>query len=219
MNVVGQKDILKERGLFIISTHVSYLDGVILGTLVPGSFTTKSSVKNTPFLGKVVSVGGSIFIDRQQKNHIIDYIKTMVDHLTNGINVFNFPEGHATDGSKILPFFSAFFDAPLKAKSSIVPITINYSKVNGDTEFERDKVYCYGGENSIIKHLWNLMKLKRIDVVVTIHDKILHDGYPANSKSRKIISELCLKEISGYKNLPVSDEALHERFSDLPSKA
>lgn len=206
VTVLGQKDLLKERSLFIISTHMGYLDGVILGTLVPGSFATKSEIRHIPFLGQVVSAGGSIFIDRHKKNNIVKYIKCMTDRLENNINVFNFPEGHATDGAKILPFFSSFFDAPLRARSTIAPITINYAKVNGSTDFNRDEVYCYDGKVSIIKHLWNVLKFKSIEVIVTVHDKIPYNGDKTSSKSRKSISDLCMQRLSSYTNLPISEE-------------
>jgi len=213
VTVSGKKDILKEKGLFIISTHTGYLDGVILGTLVPGSFITKSEIKKTPFLGKVVSAGSSIFIDRTRKNHVIEYLSEMTDRLKNGVNVFNFPEGHATDGSKILSFFTAFFDAPIKARAPIVPITIDYVQVNGSPDFNHDDVYCYDGRVGIIKHLWNFLNLKTIDVTVTVHEKIMPNGHHPNSKARKSVSDLCMQRLSQYKNLAISDEPMFKRFT------
>ena len=199
IKVSGRKDLLKESGLFIISTHVGYLDGVILGTLVPGSFTTKQEIKNIPFLGKVVAIGGSIFIDRKEKNQIISYVNQMAERLKNNINIFNFPEGHATDGTKILSFFPAFFDAPLRTKSPIVPVTINYEKIDGKPIQNYDDVYCYEG-CTIVKHLWNLMKFKRVDIFVTIHEKIETNGHVSDSKGRKSVSEICIKRLSSYMN-------------------
>ena len=219
ITVSGEKDILKEKGLFIISTHTGYLDGVILGTLVPGSFVTKNEIKKAPFLGKVVSVGGSIFIDRTKKNHVVQYLNEMADRLKNGINVFNFPEGHATDGSKILSFFAAFFDAPIKARAAIVPITIDYTQVNGNAHFDRDEVYCYDGKVGIIKHLWKFLKLKTIDVTVTVHEKIMPNGHNPDSKARKLLSGLCMQRLSQYKNLSISDEPISQRFTALSTKA
>ena len=61
-------------------------------------------------MGMVVAMGGSIFIDRHKRNHIIEYVKVMKERLKDGINIFNFPEGHASEGKNILPFFKAFFD-------------------------------------------------------------------------------------------------------------
>ncbi len=200
VKVLGKKDILKEPGLFIISTHIGYIDGIIMGTLTPGSFTTKSEVRKIPFLGKVVSMGGSIFIDRQRKNQIREYIDIMTDRLKDGITIFNFPEGHASDGSKILPFYSAFFGAPLRAKAPIVPITIHYVKANGHPI--KKEVHCYGN-CSILKHLWKMLQFKSIEAVVTVHDKIPTHDYSPDSKGRKLISDLCFQLLSKYKKEPL----------------
>jgi len=206
ISISGQKSTLKEKGLFVISSHVSYMDAVILGSLLPGSFTTKSEAKKIPFFGQVVSVGDSIFIDRRRKSDIVHYVDMMAERLRNQINVFNFPEGHATDGTKILSFFPSFFNAPLITKSAIVPITIDYKQVNGSSDFNKDDIYWYDGKVSLIKHLWKMLKLKRIDVSVTIHDKIFANGHKADSKGRRLISDLCMKRLSYYKNLPINND-------------
>lgn len=205
ITTLGNNSILKKSGLFVICPHIGYLDAIILGTLLPGSFTTKTDVKKIPLLGQVVSIGDSIFIDRKKKNHIKEYISEMTDRLQHKINIFNFPEGHASNGEKILPFFPSFFNAPIQAKSPIVPMTIDYHKVDGDAKYNREKIYCYDGRVSTIRHLWNLMKLKRIDVTVTIHETIQAKGHQANSKGRNFISNLCLTRLSTYTKLPIEE--------------
>ena len=204
VTVKGQKEILKEHSLFIISTHVGYLDGVILGSLVPGSFTTKEEIRNLPLLGQIVAIGGSIFIDRREKSKIISYVHLMAERLRHDINIFNFPEGHATDGTKILSFFPAFFDAPLKTRSPIVPITIKYERVNGKPIEDRETVCHYGGKTSIIEHLWNFLKFKNVDVAVVVHEKIECNGFKPDSRGRKSMSDLCIQRLSKYTNLPIS---------------
>ena len=204
IKVEGNKEILKEKGLFIISAHVGYLDGVILGSLVPGSFTTKEEIRKLPLLGQVVAIGGSIFIDRREKRKIIDYVHIMAERLRQGINIFNFPEGHATDGTKILSFFPAFFDAPLKTRRPIVPITINYERINGEPIQDWGKVYHYGGKTSIINHLWNFLKLSRVDVKVVVHEKIECNGFGSDSQGRKSMSDLCIQRLSAYMDRPIS---------------
>jgi len=205
ITVTGNKDIIKQKGLFIINTHVGYIDGLILGTLVPGSYTTKNEIKKTPFLGQAVAMGESIFIDRNKKKQIVHYINEVSARLKDNINIFNFPEGHASNGSHILPFFKAFFDAPLRVKALIVPITIDYTKVDGDPNYDRDGVYCADGKTSIIKHLWNLLSFKSIDIQVNIHNVIQPDAYPANARGRKELSDLCMQRMAAYKNLPIAD--------------
>jgi len=200
-----------------VAAENGYIDAIILGTLLPGSFTTKMEVKKIPILGQVVSLGDSIFIDRKKKANIVEYIAEMTDRLRNNVNVFNFPEGHATNGEKILPFFSAFFNAPLQVKAPIVPITIDYKKVNGNAEFDRDDIYCYDGKVSTIKHLWNLMKLKRIDVTVNIHEVVQPNGHAVNSKNRNLISNLCINRLSEYTNIPIAQDHPLQRSTSVKS--
>ena len=205
IKINGNKKILKQKGLFIISTHVGYIDGLILGTLLPGSYTTKSEIKDTPVLGAVVSIGQSIFIDRSKKSEIYNYIHVVSERLKSGINVFNFPEGHASNGTHILPFFKAFFDAPLKVKAPIVPIMIDYKALDGKTDYDRDLVYCADGKSSIIKHLWKLFKYHSLDIEVTLLHPIESNGHLPNAKGRKEISDLCMQRLAAHKNLPIAE--------------
>jgi len=206
IKLVGNTEILKQKGLFIVSTHIGYVDGFILGTLVPGTFTTKEKIKKSPLLGQVISVGGSIFIDRNKKGNIIHYVAEMARLLREGVNVYNFPEGHATDGTKVLKFFPAFFDAPLKTGAPIVPVTIDYQKINGKPITNPDDICCYDGKSSIFKHLGNLLKFKRIDVTITIHDVIDPDGYLKDTKGRRQISNLCMHTLADFKKVPIAQE-------------
>ena len=206
VTVRGRKDVLKDSGLFIISTHIGYLDGIILGSLVPGTFTTKEEIRRIPLIGGVVAIGGTIFINRHEKSKIVHYVDLMADRLRNNINIFNFPEGHATDGARILPFFSAFFDAPLKTRAPIVPVTINYESADGRPINDRDDICCYGGRTSIVSHLWNVLKFKSLGVSVFVHDKIEINGFRPDHQGRKSISEMCLQRLALITNLPISQD-------------
>ena len=218
VRVTGDKAILKEYGLFLISAHTGYLDGIVIGSLVPGSFTTKEEIRKLPLIGRVVAIGGSIFINRFERGKIVDYVNQMAERLREGINIFNFPEGHATNGTKILSFFPAFFDAPLKTRSPIVPVTIEYERLNGEPIANRDDVYCYDGKISIIQHLWNLLKYKSIDISVHVHSRIELNGFKSDRVGRKSVSDLCIQRLSTYKNLPIDNDHPFKKRSRLDVK-
>ena len=206
IRVDGQKELLKKKGLFIISSHVGYIDGIVLGTLVPATFTTKKDIKKMPFIGRVVAVDGSIFISREERREILPAVEAMAGCLKNDINVVNFPEGHATDGTKILSFFPAFFDAPLKTKAPILPVTIDYTAVNGHPVANYDEIYCYDGKVPLLKHLWNLLRFHSIEAVVHIHESISPNGYRSDARGRKAFSDLCSRRLADYKKLPITEE-------------
>jgi len=196
VSVKGHKEALKKNGNFIISRHVSYTDGLVLGGLIPAMLLSKSEIKNWPLIGLVVMISGTVFVDRRQKNKIPKCLEDMVRLLREKINVVVFPEGTSTDGTVIKPFQTVFFRVPIGAQSSIVPVTISYKSLNGEgiTPANKNDIYWYG-QISFFKHLWNLFRFRFFDVEVTIHDKIPVGSYGDNSLDRKKLSQKCFNVI------------------------
>jgi 1-acyl-sn-glycerol-3-phosphate acyltransferase len=161
------------KGLFIISNHLTYLDGVILGSLFPVVFVSKLQVKSWPIFGWMTQLGGTVFVDRERKLKSVDSVKEIAGLLQNNINILIFPEGTSTNGSQILPFQSIFFQAPLSCSAGILPVTIQYTKIESAdlNSSNRDRVFWYGQVN-FIKHLLEVLKLKSIEAKVIIHPQI-----------------------------------------------
>ncbi len=104
----GETIYLKEGGNFIISNHLSYLDGIVLASLFPVIFVSKLQVKNWPLFGWVAQIGGTIFIDRKRKLSSIESIEEITNMLKRQVNILLFPEGTSTNGGRVLPFQSIF---------------------------------------------------------------------------------------------------------------
>ena len=51
-------------GSLIVMNHVSYLDPVIIGAMVPGRFLAKSEIADWPILGLANRWGNTIFVER-----------------------------------------------------------------------------------------------------------------------------------------------------------
>ncbi len=192
LKTVGQKHILEERGHFIISRHLSYLDGIVLGSLLPAVFVSKREICRWPVIGPVVAVSGTIFVDRTRKQKVSECIGRIREMLRRGINVFVFPEGTSSDGSQVRPFQTVFFQAAVEAGAPVVPVTITYEKLDGRafTKENRDDICWYGGMN-FFRHLWNLLRFRRIDIRVEIHEKFLTRHYENGAGSRKVLSRKC----------------------------
>lgn len=198
LNVIGNKQLLKEHGNFVLANHVGYLDGVVLGSLLPGSFMAKSEIKDMAYINKVVEACETIFVDSRYKNEIVHLNREMAKRMNDNVNILIFPEGHCTDGTKVLPFYTAYFDAPIKAKTKIVPINIEYELLDGEPIKDPDEISFYE-TMSFFPHLLNILKYKRIDVRVHIHEKIDASAYKSSSSDRKILSNLCHDQLAAYK--------------------
>jgi 1-acyl-sn-glycerol-3-phosphate acyltransferase len=151
----------------------------------------------------VVTVSGTVFVDRSRKNKISEALDRMVGLLKKQINVVVFPEGTSTDGSMIRPFQTVFFQVPLAAGIPILPVKISYLAIDGIKVNDINKNdLCWYGQVSFFNHLWNLFRFRSIDVQVEIHEKIDVTSYVNNSQDRKRMAQLCydvICEASGTK--------------------
>lgn len=192
--IEGQTNLLKEKGNFIISNHLGYLDGIILSSLFASVFVSKSEVKSWPLFGLMAQAGGTIFIERRSRIKSIGYVEKAVLMLKRKVNILIFPEGTSTNGERLFDFQTVHFQAPLDVAADILPVAINYNKVNAGkiTSVNRDLV-CWYGQISFFPHLLRVLKLKSIEARVRIYPKIHLDESPYSGYSRKTLGEFLHK--------------------------
>ena len=107
VKIDGDAEPILAPGTVIISNHLSYVDGLVLGSIFPAVFVSKREVKKWPIIGLWVALCGTIFIDRQKKNQVQSLVVEMSKTLNQGVNIILFPEGRATNGDRMLPFQTA----------------------------------------------------------------------------------------------------------------
>ncbi|UCC95719.1 MAG: 1-acyl-sn-glycerol-3-phosphate acyltransferase [Candidatus Omnitrophota bacterium] len=191
IKVNGQRSVLKERGIFFVSNHTGYLDGIVISSLVPLVFIGRSDLKSWPLFGVLSSLSHTIYVNRISPYAIQQELKKIMYFLHRNINIILFPEGTSTDGTKILPFKTSFFEAPLQAKAKIVPLTIRYNRINNqDVNNEnRDLIYWYG-DMTFVPHLLGVLSLRSIVVEITVSEPVVKYQHQAPPK-RKHISHIC----------------------------
>jgi len=201
VTVEGDQGKLERGGYVIISNHLGYIDGFVLGSLFPVVFVSKKEVKSWPMIGQWKILSGTIFINRQRKNLVALLVNEMSRKLEQGANILLFPEGAATNGDRMLPFQTAPLAAPLRSRAIIVPITLAYQSVEGKpvSAANRDLIYCYD-DMPDAPHFWKLLALRRIEARVTIRPKIDCSRYEDNSAGRKKLAEDCYNRVLGRVN-------------------
>jgi 1-acyl-sn-glycerol-3-phosphate acyltransferase len=114
-------------------------------------------------------LGGSIFVERRSPAGLKQEIKEIEQVLSEGISVALFPEGTTSDGDTVKPFKNSLITAAITTGSSLLPVCIRYTKVNGHCvgTHNRDLVYYYGG-TTFFEHLPRLLRLKSIEVECTV---------------------------------------------------
>jgi lyso-ornithine lipid O-acyltransferase len=198
VTIAGDAGQLERGGYVVIANHVSYVDGIVLGSIFPIVFVSKREVKKWPIVGQWNVLCGTIFINRQRKNEVGALVREMTRKLRQEANILLFPEGTSTNGEKMLPFQTVPLAAPLRSRSIIVPVTLAYKTIDEQpvTAANRDSIYWYG-DMEFVTHFWNLLGRRSVEVLVTIQRKIECFRYADNSAGRKKLAEDCYNRVLG----------------------
>jgi lyso-ornithine lipid O-acyltransferase len=183
----------KHNGRLIISNHVSYVDVLVLASLVPAVFITSVELKNTPVLGILANFGGSLFVERRKATGLKKEIGLIASVLAQGFTVVLFPESTTSNGDQVMQFKNSLFDSAIVSQTDLLPVCLRYTKINCEQlkQHNRDTVFYYGGV-TFGQHAPRLLSLKSVDVevrplkTITVH---AHD-------TRKNLAAAAHKEIS-----------------------
>lgn len=198
VTVAGDEGQMERGGYVIIANHVSYVDGIVLGSIFPILFVSKREVRRWPIVGQWNILCGTVFINRQRKEEVGSLVDEMTQKLKQETNILLFPEGTSTNGEKLLPFQTVPLAAPLRSRSIIVPATIAYKNIDDApvTPANRDLIYWYG-DMDFVSHFWKLLALRSVEALVTIQPKIECFHYEDSSAGRKKLADDCYNRVLG----------------------
>lgn len=180
----------KEKPVLFVSNHVSYLDILILGTVLPASFISKAEVSKWPIIGLLGKLTGAVFIDRRPAA-AGGHLDQLRNALAKGRNLILFAEGTTGDGVKILPFKSSLFKIAEESKLTVQPLKIEYTKINGlPVQRNEQSLIAWIGDMDLAPHLKTLLGLGAIKVRVTLQEPL------EKTQDRKKIAHDCWKSIS-----------------------
>ena len=151
-------------GVAVVANHLSYLDVVVLGSLLDATFVAKADVARWPGLGRLAARVGTIFLDRARKRDLLRAIPLVEARLRAGESVVFFPEGTSTAGREVLRFRSPLFEAPRRAGRPTVAAALRYATRDGEPD--PAEAVCWWGDMEFLPHLFGLMKLSGVRATV-----------------------------------------------------
>lgn len=164
---------LKNKNYLFIGNHMSYIDVLVFSSKLPSVFVTSVDMGEVFFLGTMAELGGSIFVERRNRNQVDRDLSKMTDTLKQGFNIVIFPEGTSTNGGQILPFKKSLLMSAVESERHVVPVAIKYMTVDGEPFGAKnaDKIAWYG-DMTFADHFMGLLKLKEVKVVVDFLEPI-----------------------------------------------
>lgn len=179
-----------------VCNHVSYLDVMVLGSLIGGSFVAKSEVARWPLFGWLARLQRSVFIERRG-HKVAESRDELNQRLESNDDLILFPEGTSGDGNQVLPFKSALFsvaerrphDQPLRVQ----PVSIAYTRLDGVPmgRYLRP-LFAWYGDMELATHLWQVAGLGWATVVVEFHPPVTIDAFG----TRKNLSDYCQGQVA-----------------------
>jgi len=155
--------ILSSKKFLIVSNHISWIDIFLINSIFPVSFLSKGDVAKWPFIGKLTKSADTIYINRGNKKSLSSASNQIEKKLKEMNNVYFFPEGFATDGSKLLTFKSNFFQTAINCNVNILPLAIRYTSQGQFTPAP-----SYAGDISLAQSMLALIKSKNLKAKISV---------------------------------------------------
>lgn len=158
------------RPLMVVANHTSWLDIIVITSVLPAIFVTQHEVASWPIFGRLAKLSPSIFVNRDRKLEVYKTINSMSDALRANEIVAFFPEGTSSDGAGVLPFRSALFGSVRETLRQaenlpaiiVQPVSVAYVGAN-----RRTAVWAREDEIPFVPHLFQVLGLRRIEVALT----------------------------------------------------
>ena len=169
--VKGQPDM---RGpLMLVANHISWLDITSLHAARFCRFVSKADIAQWPFIGKLASGIGTLFLERTSRRDAMRVVHHMASSLRAGDVLAVFPEGTTSDGRSLLPFHANLFESAIVANVPIQPVALQF--IDARTG-QRSSAPCYVGDDTLAESVWRTLTASNIAVVIHFGEPQMAEG-------------------------------------------
>jgi 1-acyl-sn-glycerol-3-phosphate acyltransferase len=185
--------------VLFVSNHASYLDILVLGSLLPAGFVAKAEVADWPLFGVLSKLQNSVFIERRS-TRAVEQSSQLQNYLARGQNLILFPEGTSSDGLTALPFKSALFsiveDSARGKDITVQPVSVTCVELDDFPMLREERAqYAWYGDMIMIPHLWNVFQNGHFTVEVIFHAPLASTDYPNRKNLAAACQEIVTKGI------------------------
>lgn len=147
---------------FITPNHLGYMDILVLGSIVPQVFLSRSDVQSWPIIGAYTKMAGTLFIDRKRRSEVASKDADFANVIEAGVGMTYFLEGTSSDGLEVFPFRASLLEPVVRNGWLITPAYLKYECEGGDTKQD----VCWWGDMEFGSHILRMAKLRKITATV-----------------------------------------------------
>ncbi|MCJ8312775.1 MAG: 1-acyl-sn-glycerol-3-phosphate acyltransferase [Pseudomonadales bacterium] len=158
---------INNKGAVVVANHVSWIDIIVLGSVIPTHFLSKAEVRKWPLIGWMAHQVGTLFIQRGGGGDVELLKKQMLHYVNTQQNILFFPEGKTGKGDKLMAFRPRLFSIAVDSGANIQPMSIKYGNQKAAHE-----VIPYQLKQNTFNNLLTVMAFGQIDVYVSFGQQI-----------------------------------------------
>lgn len=137
----------------LVANHVSYLDPLLIMSVIPTLAIAKHEVGAWPILGEFARGLDLLLVDRSRAHSGARVLLRAKTLLERGVSVLVFPEGTTSCGAQLLPFKRGMFGLAARLGLPVVPIALRYP----------DTRMAWVGDASFLPHYLATTTRERLD--------------------------------------------------------
>jgi 1-acyl-sn-glycerol-3-phosphate acyltransferase len=179
--------------LLLVANHVSWLDVYALNAACPACFVAKTETADWPVAGTITRGFGAIFIRRGSFRDAARVKDAVAGRLRAGERVAVFPEATTTDGTRLLRFHPAMFQAARDAGVRVQPVAIRYPGPDGAPNLAA----AFVGEMTFVESLRRVLREPALEVELDFAAAI-----PAADLGRRELAALSRGLVAASLGLP-----------------
>jgi 1-acyl-sn-glycerol-3-phosphate acyltransferase len=172
----------------VVSNHLSWLDILVLQSLMPGCFVAKTEVRHWPVVGYLATACATIFVDRSSPRSARSMVDDTAAAITEGYAVVVFPEGTSSNGQALGSFHANIFESAIRAQAPVQLLSLQYL----DTTTGRAAAAAHFIDDmTLMGSLKSVMATSTIQARVHIGDCISAHGHSRKSLALHAHEKIC----------------------------
>jgi 1-acyl-sn-glycerol-3-phosphate acyltransferase len=185
-----------EPGRLLLINHISWIDIFAVNAVLPSRFVAKAEIGRWPLLGTLVTLAGTLYIERGRRHAVHAVNHKVAEHLQLGESVALFPEGTTTDGSELLPFHSNLIAPVMEAGGLVWPVALRYTE-----DGRPSRAAAFIGDDTLARSIWNILTARRLAIEVALLDPVAADG--ETHPTRHHVAQAARERIAAYLRIGV----------------
>lgn len=155
---------LRPGAKLVVGNHVSWLDIMAINSVEACRFVSKAEVAHWPVVGRMVTLAGTIYLERARRRDAMRVFSLLAQALREGHSAAVFPEGTTGHGDHLLPFHGNLLQSAIDADVPVQAVAIRYS----DAGHAISPAPVYAGDTSLVESLWQVACAERLTATLTV---------------------------------------------------